>query len=292
MKTATSSQNAECRSQCAVSRTTQHVHPPQSTFRSASTEDGATLRNAATEDGYCYGGRAPRNTPPLPRASRAFTLIELLVVIAVIAVLAALTFPAVQGVKASSIRTRAKGELTQMETAIERYYQKLGFYPPDNPPNWARNQLYYELLGTTNVGTLAAPVYATLDGSARITAADLTLAFGPNVTGFVNCSRPGRSDEAQGATAFLNNLKPSQFMAITNSATPASSSVLGSGIEGWPTMVYIDSRGAKLNPWCYNSSNPHYNPKSFDLWIDVKVGSKTNRICNWSEKPLVVNAPY
>ena len=291
MKTATRSQNAECGSQCAASRNTQHVHPPQSTFRSASTEDGATLRNAATEDGYCYGGRAPRNTPPLPRASRAFTLIELLVVIAVIAVLAALTFPAVQGVKASSIRTRAKGELTQMETAIERYYQKLGYYPPDNPANWALNQLYYELLGTTNVGTPAAPVYVTLDGSARITAAGLGLVFGPNVTGFANCSRPGRSDDVPGATAFLNNLKPSQFMVITNDPSSTSCSVLGSGIEGWPTMVYMDSRGAKLNPWRYNSSSPQHNPKSFDLWIDVMVGSKTNRICNWSDRPLVTDGP-
>jgi prepilin-type N-terminal cleavage/methylation domain-containing protein len=252
-------QNAECRSQCAVSRNTHH---------------------------------APRNTPLAPRASRAFTLIELLVVIAVIALLAALTFPAVQGVKTSAIRTRAKGELTQMESAIERFYQKLGYYPPDNPANWALNQLYYELLGTTNVGTVAAPVYVTLDGSARITAAGLSSVFGPNVTGFVNCSRPGRSDDVPGATAFLNNLKPSQFMVITNDPSSTSCSVLGSGIDGWPTMVYINSLGAKLNPWRYNSSNPHYNPKSFDLWIDVAAGSKTNRICNWSDKPLVVGSPY
>jgi prepilin-type N-terminal cleavage/methylation domain-containing protein len=221
----------------------------------------------------------------------AFTLIELLVVISVIAVLAALTFPAVQGVKASAIRTRAKGELTQMETAIERFYQKLGYYPPDNAPNWARNQLYYEMLGTTNVGTLLAPVYVTLDGSARITAADLTLSF-VNVTGLVNCSRPGRSDDTPGATAFLNNLKPSQFMAITNSGTPASAFVLGSGIDGAPTMVFTDRLGAKLNPWRYNSSNPYHNPKSYDLWIDVMVGSKTNRICNWSDKPIVTDGSY
>jgi prepilin-type N-terminal cleavage/methylation domain-containing protein len=251
-------QNAECRNQCAVSLNTQH---------------------------------ASRITPPLSRTSSAFTLIELLVVISVIALLAALTFPAVQGVKASAIRTRAKGELTQMETAIERFYQKLGYYPPDNGTNWARNQLYYELLGTTNVGTLATPVYVTLDGSARITAADLTLAFGPNVTGFANCSRPGRSDDTPGATAFLNNLKPSQFMAITNS-TPASSFVLGSGIDGWPGTVYTDSRGAKLNPWRYNSSSPYHNPKSYDLWIDVMVGSKTNRICNWSDRPIVTDGSY
>jgi prepilin-type N-terminal cleavage/methylation domain-containing protein len=235
---------------------------------------------------------ASRITSPLPHSSLAFTLIELLVVISVLALLAALTFPAVQGVKTSAIRTRAKGELTQMETAIERFCQKLGYYPPDNPPNWHFNQLYYELLGTTNVGTLAAPVYVTLDGSARITAADLSLVFFSKVTGFVNCSRPGRSDDTPGATAFLNNLKPSQFMVITNGATPASCFVLGSGIDGWPGTVYTNSLGAKLNPWRYNSSNPYHNPKSYDLWIDVAVGSKTNRICNWSDRPLVTNGAY
>jgi len=39
----------------------------------------------------------------------------------------------------------------------------------------------------------------------------------------------------------------------------------------------------RSNPWRYNSSNPRYNPKSYDLWIDVTVGGKTNRVCNWSD---------
>ena len=51
----------------------------------------------------------------------------------------------------------------------------------------------------------------------------------------------------------------------------------------------LTSAGAsKINPWRYNSSNPRYNPKSFDLWIDVIAGGKTNRICNWSDKPITV----
>ncbi|HOW79554.1 MAG TPA: hypothetical protein PK406_08895, partial [Verrucomicrobiota bacterium] len=65
--------------------------------------------------------------------------------------------------------------------------------------------------------------------------------------------------------------------------------VLGSALEG--PLVYQDARGAKLNPWRYNSSNPTNNPNSFDLWMDIAVGGKTNRICNWSDKPLVVSAP-
>jgi prepilin-type N-terminal cleavage/methylation domain-containing protein len=239
-----------------------------------------------------------RLTPPMPRTSPAFTLIELLAVIAVIALLAALTFPAVRAAKISVMRSRAKAELMQLESAIERFNQKLGYYPPDNPgpaasnPNhWALPPLYYELLGTTN----SSGVFHTLDDSAQtISAASLAPGpgpFGPNVTGFVNCTRPGRSGDESSATAFVNNLKPSQFLAITNggSATPICS-VLGTTLDG--PLLYQNGNGIKLNPWRYNSSDPHYNPKTFDLWIDVMAGDKTNRICNWSDKPLVVYSPY
>jgi hypothetical protein len=33
------------------------------------------------------------------------------------------------------------------------------------------------------------------------------------------------------------------------------------------------------------STNPTNNPGSFDLWIDVLYGGKTNRISNWSKDP-------
>jgi len=240
--------------------------------------------------------RSPLRTPHSAlRASPAFTLIELLAVIAVIALLAALTFPAVRAAKISVMRSRARAELLQTESAIERFYQKLGYYPQDNPgpaasyPNhWALPPLYYELLGTTNVGTVAAPVYVTLDGSARITAAGLNTAFGPNFAGFANCTRPGRSGDESGATAFVDNLKPSQFLPITIGATPIS--VLGTTLDG--PLLYQNGNGVKLNPWRYNSSVPYYNRKSYDLWIDVTAGNKTNRISNWSDKPLDGGAPY
>ncbi len=228
------------------------------------------------------------------RTSSAFTLIELLVVIGVIAVLAGLTFPAIQGVKRSAIRTRARNELTQLETAIERFQQKLGYYPPDNPGNWAVPPLYYELLGTTNIVAAGVTNYQTLDGSALVPVPALSggnTPFGSQVTGFVNCSRPGRGDDVPGATAFVNGIKATQVMSITNGAPgiPAIS-VFGSALDG--PLVYQNTAGTKLNPWRYNSSNPRYNPKSYDLWIDVMVGGQTNRICNWNDKWIVVSTPY
>ncbi len=73
-------------------------------------------------------------------------MIELLVVIGVIVALAALTFPVMNAIQRQQTLHRAQVELKQIETAIEDYKTKLGFYPPDNPltpPNWNINQLYF-----------------------------------------------------------------------------------------------------------------------------------------------------
>ncbi|MEI9963171.1 MAG: hypothetical protein WDM76_19275 [Limisphaerales bacterium] len=43
-----------------------------------------------------------------------------------------------------------------------------------------------------------------------------------------------------------------------------------------------------VNPWRYNSANPTNNPGSFDLWVDILVRGKTNRISNWSKQPQIV----
>jgi prepilin-type N-terminal cleavage/methylation domain-containing protein len=215
---------------------------------------------------------------PVRKERRAFTLIELLVVIAVISLLAAMIFPITKAVNRNKIRTRAKGELIRLETVIEAYKSKLGVYPPSGTNNPAINPLYYELVGTT----LSGANYSTLDGSAQITAVTVPTVFGPAVGGFVNSSRGGGGDEGPGAVRFLKELRTGQFLATVN----PNFSALGTGLDG-PLML-TNAAGSKLNPWRYNSANPTNNPNSFDLWIDVLVDGKTNRICNWSKEPLIV----
>src|SRR6266516_2263128 len=77
-----------------------------------------------------------------------FTLIEMLVVISIIGVLAALLIGVYPAIQEKRIRARVKVELTGVETAIESYKEKKGFYPPDGPKGTNWPQLYYELTAT------------------------------------------------------------------------------------------------------------------------------------------------
>ena len=230
------------------------------------------------------GGRAGVARCSRQRLSRGFTLIELLVVIGVIVMLAGMSFPALVAVKTAQARTRARAELSLIETAIETYKTKLGFYPPDNATNWVVNQLYYELLGTAKDGT----GYQTLDGSARILNTGFTAAFGAGskITGFMNCSAAGAGDDVAAAGKFLKGLKEGQFLAVT---APVTSTVLGVSMTGVPAFTGQGAR--EIVPYGYNSSSPSHNPKSFDLWVDIIAGYKTNRISNWSTRPIIVYYP-
>jgi len=221
----------------------------------------------------------------------AFTLIELLVVIAIIGVLAALIFPALRAAKISSTRSKVQTELRQIEIAIEAYKSKFGIYPPDNPGRPEFNQLFYELQGTTNVIVGPTNVFRTLDGrtEAEIPVASVSTAFGAGVAGFVNCSKAGSADDSKIAEKFLSGLRPDHYFISTN------------GVPAWGVLVCpvplplnvpaVLPNLPGVNPWRYNSSSPVHNPKSYDLWVDVVLGGKTNRISNWNKNYEIVSTP-
>jgi len=234
----------------------------------------------------------PRSQNP-GRTPSAFTLIEMIVVIGVIAVLAAMVFPIAGAANKKAKLTRAKAELVVVETAIEGYKTKLGYYPPDNSPNWGLNQLYFELLGTTNIGGGGAVVYQTLDGSAKISQSSLASVFNPpgTISGFMNCSK---GDEGAVAQNFLKNLRPGQLTELKG--TPAGDIVrILAGPVPWPdnnNYHPVNAANPTVNPWSYNSSNPRFNRSTFDLWIDIVISGQTNRVCNWSDRPILVSTPY
>ena len=59
---------------------------------------------------------------------------------------------------------------------------------------------------------------------------------------------------------------------------------------GGPDAIYHPLGVQDLNPWRYNSLNPTNNPGSYDLWIQLRIGGKTNLICNWT-KQVQINSP-
>jgi prepilin-type N-terminal cleavage/methylation domain-containing protein len=222
----------------------------------------------------------------------AFTLIELLVVITIIGVIAALLLPVMGAVKRNVVIHTAQAEMAQLETAIDRYKSAYGFYPPSptTPPTVGNsssllNQLFYELEGTTGDGNN----YTNLDGSDIIKATDVPLAF-PGMGGFINCTKAGAGEDSPKARNFLPDLKPNQIARYcTNYGNTFGVTLIITSVGG-PDATYRPLNGLDLNPWRYNSSSPTNNPGSYDLWVQLKIGGKTNLICNWS-KQVQINSP-
>jgi prepilin-type N-terminal cleavage/methylation domain-containing protein len=239
---------------------------------------------------FCFTKSAGRHRKATSRT--AFSLIELLVNIAIIGVLAGLLFVVIKQIKVKKMIAVAQAELAQMETAIDAYKTKYGFFPPDNPGNPAVHQLYFELAGTALANLPGSQVYVTLDGSASIpaTPAAFQSAYGAStpVNGFVNTSKTARGNDDTGtAVNFLKDLKPKQTGTLTVFSPPGvkvlTCSVLS---EKAPFLVPGDTTG--MDPWQYNSSHPTNNPNSYDLWVDLSIGGKVYRVSNWSTKPQVL----
>ena len=256
------------------------------------------MRNAECEmrNAYNFAHANPLRTPSTLRSmataedghsalrTSAFTLVELLVVISIIAVLAAFIFPAMGVIQKNKFITRTKAEMGQLAGAIDSYKDAWGFYPPDNPgssPLGMVNQLFYELVGTTNT---ASGTFQTLDGTSTVTSSASGIApFGPGVSGFVNCSKQGADEQAKGGRNFLREYRPAQIAAY-NSANLLVASV------GGPDQTYAPLAGSTANPWRYISTSPPNNPGSYDLWVQLTISGKKYLISNWT-KQVQVNNP-
>jgi hypothetical protein len=124
-----------------------------------------------------------------------------------------------------------------------------------------------------------------LDGSGRISQKDLLVFFGVNVTGFMNSTKGGNGDDAQTATKFLQSLRPNQIAQWGFPDVGTNNAILVCSIP-WPDNSPGPlGPGNTANPWRYVSSNPINSPNSYDLWVDIIIAGKTNRISNWSSRP-------
>ena len=184
-----------------------------------------------------------------PRRMRAFTLIELLVVIAIIGILAGLVVGVLPGISAKRTRSAVLAQMTAIETAINTYKQKQGFYPPDNKNNetvspplaqfTATNSLFHELTGATWVSDPA------------------TLA-------------------QMGVGGILNSNEQNFFPTMKTSAYQQFPGLLATGL-----VVNAKGPNGEPNFWHYNSSRPTHNADGYDLWAEVTIGGQTIIIGNW-----------
>jgi len=204
------------------------------------------------------------------RNEKAFTLVELLVVIAIIGLLAGLIVSLSGHAIEKSRLSRVQVELKNVETIIQSYKEKKGFYPPDNPASTVTNQLFYELTGTIYDPLTAK--FKTVKGSEQIFATKVASTFNV-VGGFVNTTQ----DPVENPV-FSFNFSPGQYATNNAGITFLICPVAGTNM--------MTSGGNLINPWNYNSSNPANNADSFDLWVDVTMRGKVVRICNWSTTPI------
>lgn len=203
----------------------------------------------------------------------AFTLIELLVVISIIGIIAAMVVAVIPAASRKRDEAAAKAQLAKIETALEDYRKKFGTYPPDNPivasnaPYW--NPLAYELGGLRRAGvnfiaecdpghTVTPPMFGGVGSY-----------FG--LAGFVNAD-PAR------AKSFLSlkggTSKTADYVLLTN------------GTPGLPAAMFLqvaaEHPSGSVNVWRYRAYPVNgRNPKSYDLWAEIKGKAGTNIIGNW-----------
>jgi len=142
------------------------------------------------------------------------------------------------------------------------------------------SQLYYELSGTTTNGA----EYVTLDNASRIKVTDVTVAYG--VGGFINCGRGGDDDAAK-ARNFIVGLKPRQINSVSNNTVADTIEIVAS--VGGPDLNYLPVGVSGMNPFRYVYPGVN-NPSSYDLWVQLVIGGKTNLVCNWSRQ-VQINSP-
>ncbi len=200
------------------------------------------------------------------RRVAAFTLIEMLVVIAIMGILAGLIIALAGPAGRSRIKARVRAEMHQFETLIEEYKTDYSFYPPDNTNDCTHPQLVYELMGATNMGT-----YYALPNATNISIVNYSNLFYRN--GIVN-SKPLNADEKP--RSYFSHIKQQQFTNLVD---------FGNALY-FTLPVDYSSRDVKTktNTWRYVSTNPTNNGTGhFDLWADINIGGKTERMSNWNQ---------
>lgn len=215
----------------------------------------------------CQGGRS----------AAAFTLVELLVVIGIIGIVAALTVVGIGQVKYKKAENGTKAQLAKLQLAIEGYKSAFGSYPPDNPataaatPHW--NPLAYELGGVRRSGLNYT---SESDPTHTVTPAMLTSYF--NLAGLVNVQPAGTSKHKYALNLRIGTGLTADAVFITNGAPGILAGMFLQVPAEHPDPLQT------VNVWRYRAYPAGgHNPKTYDLWAEIKQRGTTNAqiIGNW-----------
>lgn len=201
----------------------------------------------------------------------AFTLIELLVVIAIIALIAGMVVGLAGHAGAVRRISATQSDLQHITMAIEKYHSDFSTYPPDNTNDATHPPLYYELVGATfDPNNPAAINYSTKSG-ASISRVQYTKAF--SRAGIANSRPAGGEENPQNVIGLVS---PREFSSNIVVGVPEAI-LLTAPVEA------VANGFANQNPWRYVRTNPTNNHDGYDLWVDIYVGGKVQRIANWNK---------
>ena len=213
-------------------------------------------------------------------------MIELLVVIGVIAILVGLIVAAAGHAMSAARQRHVEAQRESLTSAIEAYKRKVGYYPPDNPNNPAQSPLFYELTGPLPPPTQTAVRPGTLPDKRR----HLRRRHG-DLPGLRSNERPRKRCRVcecfrrpQPGPKLLRGCSQVRHHRQTRHHW-RHQHLFGVPLSGPLATNTVD--GKNLAPWSYVSTNPTNNSGSYDLWVDVTSGGKTNRFSNWSKEPQV-----
>jgi prepilin-type N-terminal cleavage/methylation domain-containing protein len=218
-----------------------------------------------------FQGNPPRRVPSRSGdpVCRAFTLIELLVVISIIGILSAFVISGISQMSPKKAISTTRAKRAQVVTMIESYRNDRGSYPPDNPNNPGTNTLFYELTGVVFTNNLVTPANATFTSplvpSVNLNSNDLWTVFG--TFGIVNSALPGAR-----LKSYFAEIKSDDYRSVNIAGRDVS-------LLTAPKQAQIDP--AILITWKYDaSSNNRRNPATYDLWADIIIKGKQQRIDN------------